>query len=60
MTQQQGLAYINRLVDQQAFMLSVSDIFAASAALFLVLIAIVWLARPAKSGGSSADAAGAH
>lgn len=61
MTQQQGLAYINRLVDQQAFMLSVSDIFAASAALFLLLIAVVWLARPAKSGGaSSADAAGAH
>ncbi|MDE2599131.1 MAG: DHA2 family efflux MFS transporter permease subunit [Rhodocyclaceae bacterium] len=61
MTQQQGLAYINRVVDQQAFMLSVSDIFAASAILFLLLIAVVWLAKPAKSGGgSSADAAGAH
>jgi DHA2 family multidrug resistance protein len=61
MTQQQALAYINRLVDQQAFMLSASDIFAASAALFLLLTAIVWLAKPAKSGGgASADAAGAH
>ncbi|HWU84717.1 MAG TPA: DHA2 family efflux MFS transporter permease subunit [Rhodocyclaceae bacterium] len=61
MTQQQSLTYLNRLVDQQAFMLSVNDIFAASAALFLLLVAVVWLARPAKSGGgSSADAAGAH
>jgi len=61
LNQQQGLALINRLVDQQAFMLSANDIFAASAALFLALTAIVWLARPAKSGGgSSSDAAGAH
>jgi DHA2 family multidrug resistance protein len=61
MSPQQGLAYINRLVDQQAFMLSASDIFAASAVLFLLLVAVIWLAKPAKSGGaSSADAAGAH
>ncbi|HEY3431637.1 MAG TPA: DHA2 family efflux MFS transporter permease subunit [Rhodocyclaceae bacterium] len=59
MSHEQGLAYINRLVDQQAFMLSANDIFAASAALFLVLIVVIWMAHPAKSGGA-ADAGGAH
>jgi len=60
MTQEQAFAYINRLVDQQAFMLSASDIFAASAGLFLLLTAIVWLAKPVKSAAAAADAAGAH
>lgn len=59
MSQEQGLAYVNRLVDQQAFMLSVSDIFAASAALFLGLILIIWLARPVHAG-APVDAGGAH
>jgi DHA2 family multidrug resistance protein len=56
---EQGLAYINRLVDQQSFMLSANDIFAASAGLFLVLIAVIWLARP-NHGGGPVDAGGAH
>jgi MFS transporter, DHA2 family, multidrug resistance protein len=56
---EQSLAYINRLIDQQAFMLSASDIFAASAALFLALIGIVWLARPVSST-ATVDAGGAH
>ena len=59
--QSQGL--INRIVDQQAFMVSANDIFYASALLFLALIAVIWLARPvrAAAGGSGADAAaGAH
>ncbi|MBL8484893.1 MAG: DHA2 family efflux MFS transporter permease subunit, partial [Rhodocyclaceae bacterium] len=56
---EQALAQINRLVDQQAYMLSADDIFRASAILFLVLLGLVWLARPARSGGAAADAAGA-
>ena len=48
------------MVDQQAFMLSANDIFYASALLFLVLIAVVWFARPAKSAKPVADASGAH
>jgi DHA2 family multidrug resistance protein len=61
LTPEQSQAMLNRLVDQQAFMLSANDVFYASAALFLLLIAIVWLAKPAKSTeqGSRA-AAGAH
>ena len=60
----QALATINRLVDQQAYMLAASDVFYASALIFLALIPLVFLAkniRGAKGGGGGADAAaGAH
>jgi DHA2 family multidrug resistance protein len=56
----QGTALVNRLVDQQAFMLSANDIFLASAVLFMLLIGVIWLARPVKSGASADAAAGAH
>jgi DHA2 family multidrug resistance protein len=52
---------LNRLVDEQAFMLSANDSFYASALLFLVLIAVVWLARPTNSAANPKEAAaGAH
>src|SRR5882672_1871324 len=38
----QSYAFLNRLVDQQAFMLSANDVFYVSALLFLALIAVVW------------------
>lgn len=52
---------LNRLVDQQAFMLSANDVFYVSVLLFLALIVVVWCARPAR-GTSQADeaAAAAH
>ncbi|MDB6011764.1 MAG: emrB [Gammaproteobacteria bacterium] len=59
----QSYALVNRLVDQQAFMLSADDIFYVSGLLFLALIVLVWFARPQKSGGgdgSAEAAAGAH
>ena len=59
MSRDQGLSYINRLVDQQAFMLSANDIFAASSVLFLFLIAVVWMARSSRSLGH-VDSSGAH
>jgi len=55
----QSLAFLNRMVDQQAALLSANDIFFASSLLFLALIGVVWLAKPAR-GGASAEAAGAH
>ena len=59
--QQQSYGVLNRLVDQQAFMLSADDIFYVSGVLFLLLIFVVWIAKPEKSGGSgSAAASGAH
>jgi DHA2 family multidrug resistance protein len=59
LSREQGLLYINRLVDQQAFMLSANDIFAFSSALFVALIAVIWFARPRRSG-VAVDAGGAH
>jgi DHA2 family multidrug resistance protein len=56
----QVLAQINRMVDQQAFMLATSDIFYASAVLFIMLIPLVWLSRPQRGGAGSDAAAGAH
>jgi len=56
---QQSVEAMNRLVDQQAFMLSANDIFYVSALLFLLLIGVVWLARPVK-GQPSQGAGGAH
>jgi len=47
---QQALAVVNRLIDQQAAMLGANDLFRASAWLFLLLIPVVWLARPVKGG----------
>ena len=51
---------MNRHIDQQAFLLSANDIFLASALLFLVLIGVVWLARPLRQSASADAAAGAH
>ena len=59
LTPDQSYAMLNRMVDQQAFMLSANDIFLVSALLFLALIAVVWLARPVKGAAPDA-AAGAH
>ncbi|MDB5967436.1 MAG: transporter [Polaromonas sp.] len=56
----QVLGTINRLIDQQAYMLAASDVFYASALIFLALIPLVYLARPAKGGAGSDAAAGAH
>jgi DHA2 family multidrug resistance protein len=57
-TQEQALATINRLVDQQAFTLAATDIFRVSAVLFLAMIVLVWLTKPAAGGG--AGGGGAH
>jgi DHA2 family multidrug resistance protein len=57
--QSQGL--INRIIDQQAFMVSADDIFYISGLLFLSLIVVIWLARPAgAASGAAGAAAGAH
>lgn len=53
---------VNRLIDQQALTRSADDIFLISAGLFLVLILVVWTARPQRQapGGAAAADAGAH
>ncbi|OYT93630.1 MAG: MFS transporter [Burkholderiales bacterium PBB3] len=61
MSYEQALLSVNRLIDQQAYMLAASDVFLASAGIFLLLVPLVWLARPvrAQAGGAGADAASA-
>jgi MFS transporter, DHA2 family, multidrug resistance protein len=59
----QSYAVLNRMVDQQAFMLSANDIFYVSGLMFLGLIVLIWFARPQRGGGTDASgeaAAGAH
>ncbi|WP_299790191.1 DHA2 family efflux MFS transporter permease subunit [Ramlibacter sp.] len=53
----QSLAVVDRLVTQQAFMLSANDMFHASALLFLALIGVAWLARPAARTQGARSAA---
>ena len=61
MTREQALANLNRMIDQQSAMLGANDIFWLSAVLFVLLIGLVWLARPARRGaGNSAVASASH
>ncbi len=47
-SQEQGLAIIDRLAVQQAFTIGIDEIFLASAALYLLMIPLVWFARPSQ------------
>jgi DHA2 family multidrug resistance protein len=52
-------------VDQQAFMLAANDVFYGSAIIFVMLVPLVWLSRPARTAGAVSDpadnaAVGAH
>jgi len=56
---QHGAALVDRLIDQQAFTLSATDIFYASGVLFLAMIALIWVTKP-QVGKPSDAGAGAH
>ncbi len=58
MSSEQALANVNRLVDQQAYTMAVTDVFFMSSVLFFFLIGIVWFARPER--GAAVDAGAAH
>jgi len=58
LSNEQAMANVNRIIDQQAYTMAVTDVFYMSSLLFFVLIAVVWLAKP-KPGGA-AGAGGAH
>jgi len=61
---EQALAQVERLVNQQAFTMAVSDVFHVSSLLFLLLIPLTWLAQVKHIKGRTAKtmdaAAGAH
>lgn len=54
-----ALEMVNRLIDRQAAMLAADELFRLSAWLFVLLIPIVWLARPGRSHGA-AEVTAAH
>lgn len=45
---EKGLAIIDQLATQQAYTIGIDEIFLASAALYLLTIPIVWIAKPAQ------------
>jgi DHA2 family multidrug resistance protein len=55
---EQVMSSINRTIDQQSYTMAVTDLFYLSALMFLVLVAVVWFARP-KPGGAGGGG-GAH
>ncbi|MCA0243911.1 MAG: DHA2 family efflux MFS transporter permease subunit [Proteobacteria bacterium] len=60
MTEDQVRALVERQLQQQAYTMAVTDLFLLSSALFIGLIALVWLSeRPPRVSGAAADA-GAH
>jgi len=61
LTPQQSLAMVDRLANQQAYMLAANDIFYVSALIFLAMIPLVFLTRHVRAKGAGGDAAaGAH
>ena len=62
MDSEQALSQINRMVDQQAFMLAANDVFYGSSIIFVLLIPLLWLSHPLRAaGGAAPDAStGAH
>lgn len=59
MSQEQSLAMVNRLIDQQAYTLAATDLFYLSSVLFVLMVSVVWLTRP-KSGQAMGDGGGGH
>jgi len=56
----QALGLVDRLIDQQARMLSTVDLFWLSGVLFIALVGLVWIAKPANVAQRSPADAGAH
>jgi DHA2 family multidrug resistance protein len=55
---EQALATVDRLINQQAFTLAATDVFWLSSVLFVLLVGMVWLTKPDMNG--AADTGGAH
>jgi len=56
----QAFGLLDHLIDQQARMLSTVDLFWLSGCLFIALVALVWIAKPANVPQRAPTDAGAH
>ncbi len=57
---QSANALFDFTVNTQAAMMGLNDIFYASAIIFVLIIPLIWITRPAKGGGGGGGASGAH
>jgi MFS transporter, DHA2 family, multidrug resistance protein len=57
---QQAGAAINRSIDVESHLLAANDVFWISSILFLLMIGVIWLARPSKSNLAPGVAGGVH
>ena len=56
MTQQQASGYIAQQITNQGLIISANEIFWASAGIFLILLALIWFARPPFTSGGGGGA----
>jgi DHA2 family multidrug resistance protein len=57
---EQAYGLVERELNRQAYMLSAVDLFWLFGVLFIVLSALIWLAKPTPGHAGGAEAAGAH
>ncbi|KWC41217.1 multidrug resistance protein B [Burkholderia ubonensis] len=57
LSQSQAHGLINNMATQQAAQLGVNDLFYISAAIFVLLIGLIWITKPERAGGGDAGAA---
>lgn len=57
---EQALGVVDRMINQQAYTIAVDEMFRLSAWLFVAMVVLVWMIKPAKSGAGADAAAGAH
>ncbi len=57
LTPDQAHGLINNMATQQAARLGVNDLFYISAAIFVLLIGLIWITKPERAGGGDAGAA---
>jgi MFS transporter, DHA2 family, multidrug resistance protein len=57
---QQAGAAINRSIDVESHLLAANDLFWISSILFLLMIGVIWLARPIKANLAPGAVGGAH
>jgi DHA2 family multidrug resistance protein len=53
MGHEQSLGYIDRLIDAQAYTLAADELFYVAAGIFILLIAVIWLAKARRPSGAT-------
>lgn len=60
MNTEQAVGLIEHSLGSQAAMIGINDIFWLSAVIFILIIPVIWIIKPAKGGAGAAEAAAAH